>query len=83
VAVEPLRIDGLTGQRFTCFAGPDELPLELCEACCQPRTSTSTTSVCRAETYVVVENVVTQPYVRQGLGTAVLLNALGLARSRG
>ena len=31
VAVEPVRIDGLTGCRFTFFADPDGLPLELVE----------------------------------------------------
>lgn len=38
VAVEPIRVDELTGQRFTFFADPDDLPLELYEArsagCC-------------------------------------------------
>ena len=29
VAVEPIRIDEFTGQRFTFFADPDGLPLEL------------------------------------------------------
>jgi glyoxylase I family protein len=32
VAVEPVRIDELTGKRFTFFADPDGLPLELYEA---------------------------------------------------
>jgi glyoxylase I family protein len=32
VAVEPLRIDEYTGRRFTFFADPDGLPLELYEA---------------------------------------------------
>ncbi len=32
VAVEPIRIDPYTGQRFTFFCDPDGLPLELCEA---------------------------------------------------
>lgn len=32
VAVEPVRIDEFTGQRFTFFADPDGLPLELYEA---------------------------------------------------
>lgn len=32
VAVEPIRVDELTGQRFTFFADPDDLPLELYEA---------------------------------------------------
>jgi glyoxylase I family protein len=31
VAVEPVRIDPLTGARFTFFADPDGLPLELVE----------------------------------------------------
>jgi glyoxylase I family protein len=31
VAVEPVRIDELTGKRFTFFADPDGLPLELYE----------------------------------------------------
>lgn len=31
VAVEPVRIDEYTGQRFTFFADPDGLPLELYE----------------------------------------------------
>lgn len=31
VAVEPIRVDELTGQRFTFFADPDALPLELYE----------------------------------------------------
>ena len=31
IAVEPIRIDEYTGQRFTFFADPDELPLELYE----------------------------------------------------
>jgi len=31
VAVEPLRIDEYTGRRFTFFADPDGLPLELYE----------------------------------------------------
>ncbi len=31
VAVEPIRIDEITGQRFTFFADPDDLPLELYE----------------------------------------------------
>jgi glyoxylase I family protein len=35
VAVEPLRVDEITGQRFTFFADPDGLPLELCE-CAAP-----------------------------------------------
>ena len=32
VAVEPVRIDELTGKRFTFFQDPDGLPLELYEA---------------------------------------------------
>ncbi len=32
VAVEPIRIDEYTGRRFTFFADPDGLPLELYEA---------------------------------------------------
>ena len=32
VAVEPIRIDPTTGKRFTFFADPDGLPLELYEA---------------------------------------------------
>lgn len=32
VAVEPLRIDEYTGRRFTFFADPDALPIELYEA---------------------------------------------------
>ena len=32
VAVEPVRLDELTGRRFTFFADPDGLPLELYEA---------------------------------------------------
>ncbi|NMG31284.1 VOC family protein [Aromatoleum evansii] len=31
VAVEPIRLDELTGRRFTFFADPDGLPLELYE----------------------------------------------------
>jgi glyoxylase I family protein len=31
IRVEPVRIDELTGQRFTFFADPDGLPLELYE----------------------------------------------------
>lgn len=34
VAVEPVRVDEFTGQRFTFFRDPDDLPLELYE---QPR----------------------------------------------
>jgi glyoxylase I family protein len=32
VAVEPVRVDELTGRRYTFFADPDGLPLELYEA---------------------------------------------------
>ncbi|NDL65571.1 VOC family protein [Acerihabitans arboris] len=32
VNCEPIRIDPLTGRRFTFFADPDDLPLELYEA---------------------------------------------------
>ena len=32
VAVEPVRVDEMTGRRFTFFADPDDLPLELYEA---------------------------------------------------
>ena len=32
VAVEPVRVDALTGKKFTFFADPDGLPLELYEA---------------------------------------------------
>lgn len=32
VTVEPVRVDEFTGQRFTFFADPDGLPLELYEA---------------------------------------------------
>lgn len=32
VAVEPLRVDEYTGRRFTFFADPDGLPIELYEA---------------------------------------------------
>lgn len=31
VAVEPVRVDELTGKRFTFFADPDALPMELYE----------------------------------------------------
>ncbi len=31
VAVEPIRVDEFTGARFTFFADPDDLPLELYE----------------------------------------------------
>ena len=32
VAVEPVRVDEYTGRRFTFFADPDDLPIELYEA---------------------------------------------------
>lgn len=32
VNVEPVRIDGFTGKRFTFFADPDDLPIEFYEA---------------------------------------------------
>lgn len=32
VAVEPIRVDEYTGRRFTFFADPDNLPLELYDA---------------------------------------------------
>ena len=32
VVVEPIRVDELTGKRFTFFADPDDLPIELYEA---------------------------------------------------
>ncbi len=32
VVVEPVRVDELTGQRFTFFADPDDLPLEFYES---------------------------------------------------
>ncbi|MGN8069567.1 SMU1112c/YaeR family gloxylase I-like metalloprotein [Mucilaginibacter sp. 22184] len=31
ITTEPIRIDEFTGKRFTFFADPDGLPLELCE----------------------------------------------------
>lgn len=31
IPVEPVRIDPLTGTRYTFFTDPDKLPLELCE----------------------------------------------------
>ena len=31
ILVEPVRVDELTGKRFTFFADPDELPIELYE----------------------------------------------------
>ena len=31
IEVEPIRFDELTGQRFTFFADPDGLPIELYE----------------------------------------------------
>lgn len=33
IACEPVRVDEHTGQRFTFFADPDGLPLELYETC--------------------------------------------------
>lgn len=33
VAVEPIRVDEYTGRRFTFFADPDGLPLEIYEGC--------------------------------------------------
>jgi glyoxylase I family protein len=36
VAVEPIRVDLYTGQRFTFFADPDGLPLELYESAAGP-----------------------------------------------
>ena len=36
VAVEPVRVDELTGSRFTFFADPDGLPLELYEVDAEP-----------------------------------------------
>lgn len=32
ISVEPVRVDPLTGKRFTFFADPDALPIELYEA---------------------------------------------------
>lgn len=32
ISVEPVRVDELTGQRFTFFADPDGLPIELYES---------------------------------------------------
>lgn len=32
IAVEPVRVDEITGKRFTFFADPDDLPLELYES---------------------------------------------------
>jgi glyoxylase I family protein len=32
IAVEPIRIDEITGKKFTFFADPDKLPLELYES---------------------------------------------------
>jgi glyoxylase I family protein len=37
IETEPIRIDELTGQRFTFFPDPDGLPLELYESCSQAR----------------------------------------------
>jgi len=36
VVVEPIRVDEYTGRRFTFFADPDDLPLELYEAAAGP-----------------------------------------------
>ncbi|WP_290872873.1 VOC family protein [Aquabacterium sp.] len=36
VVTEPIRVDELTGQRFTFFADPDDLPLELYELSQRP-----------------------------------------------
>jgi glyoxylase I family protein len=36
VAVEPVRVDEYTGRRFTFFADPDKLPLELYESSAAP-----------------------------------------------
>ncbi len=36
VAIEPVRVDPHTGQRFTFFADPDGLPLELYESVAPP-----------------------------------------------
>jgi glyoxylase I family protein len=36
IKVEPIRVDELTGQRFTFFSDPDNLPLELYECRGQP-----------------------------------------------
>ncbi len=36
IAVEPFRVDAATGRRFTFFADPDGLPLELYEADTKP-----------------------------------------------
>ena len=38
VVVEPVRVDDLTGRRYTFFADPDGLPLELYEAGDPPAT---------------------------------------------
>ena len=32
IAVEPVRVDELTGRPYTFFADPDGLPLEICQA---------------------------------------------------
>ncbi|MDT7835355.1 SMU1112c/YaeR family gloxylase I-like metalloprotein [Aquabacterium sp. OR-4] len=40
VAVEPVRVDEYTSRRFTFFADPDGLPLELCESHVGSTTST-------------------------------------------
>ena len=31
IPVEPIRVDELTGKRFTFFSDPDDLPLEIYE----------------------------------------------------
>jgi glyoxylase I family protein len=31
IVAEPIRVDEFTGKRFTFFADPDRLPIELCE----------------------------------------------------
>jgi glyoxylase I family protein len=36
VVTEPIRVDELTGQRFTFFADPDDLPLEIYELSQRP-----------------------------------------------
>ena len=42
VAVEPVRVDEYTGQRYTFFKDPDSLPLELYEVAPAPADSAST-----------------------------------------
>ncbi|KWW21404.1 MULTISPECIES: VOC family protein [Peribacillus] len=34
ISVEPIRVDEITGKRFTFFCDPDDLPLELYEKSC-------------------------------------------------